>query len=179
MACIRRCLAFAAVALAPAAGGCGADEAAESPASEQAGSAEVEVVALGDSITSGTPGYDPDPEARAALGFGDDQRSQYEYWATQADPGLGFRNCGVFGERTDEIGQRLDACVDDEPDVLIVQGGINDIAQGGPSQTRPMICGAMVEAGCAGSGSRSRSPTCCHGTTATPSPTSRSPSSTG
>src|SRR5439155_21695050 len=36
---------------------------------------------------------------------------------------------GVYGQRTDEIAARLDACAEDA-DALIVQGGINDIAQG-------------------------------------------------
>ena len=89
------------------------------------------VAALGDSITSGSPGYDPDPAQRAAFGFGDDERSQYEYWAESARPGLEFTNCGVFGERTDEISQRLDGCAEGAA-ILIVQGGINDIAQGRP-----------------------------------------------
>lgn len=95
---------------------------------------EIVVAALGDSITAGSPLYDPDPQARAALGFGDDERSQFEYWASRADPTLEFRNCGVFGERTDEIATRLEECAAGA-DALIVQGGINDIAQslaGGP-----------------------------------------------
>jgi lysophospholipase L1-like esterase len=94
-------------------------------------SGQVLVAALGDSITSGSPGYDPDPSQRAALGFGDDPKSQYEYWAERAEPGLRFRNCGVFGQRTDEIAVRLDDCAGGA-DALIVQGGINDIAQGYP-----------------------------------------------
>jgi lysophospholipase L1-like esterase len=87
------------------------------------------VAALGDSITSGSPGYDPDPAVGSALGFGDDERSQFEYWATRAEPTLEFRNCGVFGERTDQILERLEDCAAGG-DALIVQGGINDIAQG-------------------------------------------------
>lgn len=87
------------------------------------------VAALGDSITSGSPGYDPDPAGRVNYGFGEDERSSYEHWAEQQDPGLVFRNCGVFGERTDEIAARLEACTENA-EALIVQGGINDIAQG-------------------------------------------------
>lgn len=121
-----------ALAAAVIAGGCGSDEPAETSTGNEGASAEIEVVALGDSITSGSPGYDPDPGARSALGFGDDPRSQYEYWAEEADPQLTFRNCGVFGERTDEIAERLDECVAEETTILIVQGGINDIAQGRP-----------------------------------------------
>jgi lysophospholipase L1-like esterase len=89
------------------------------------------VAALGDSITSGSPGYEPDPVARANYGFGDDQRSSYEYWAVQKDPNLVFRNCGVFGERTEEIAARFDDCTDGA-EALVIQGGINDIAQGRP-----------------------------------------------
>jgi lysophospholipase L1-like esterase len=96
------------------------------------GSGQVLVAALGDSITAGSPGYDPDPKQRAALGFGDDPTSQYEHWAERANPALEFRNCGVFGQRTDEIAARLDDCAGGA-DALIVQGGINDIAQGYPT----------------------------------------------
>ena len=35
----------------------------------------------------------------------------------------------MYGERTDQIGARLEECVQGA-DVLVVQGGINDIAQG-------------------------------------------------
>jgi lysophospholipase L1-like esterase len=81
------------------------------------------VAALGDSITAGSPLWDP--QARSG-----DPTSQYEYWASVKDPSLEFRNCGVYGERTDEIVLRLDRCAEGAA-VLIVQGGINDIAQGG------------------------------------------------
>ncbi len=57
-------------------------------------------MALGDSITAGNPAFDPDPQQRAAPGFGDDERSQYESWSERADDSLDLRNCGVFGERT-------------------------------------------------------------------------------
>jgi lysophospholipase L1-like esterase len=87
------------------------------------------VVALGDSIHAGSPYWDPDPDVRARIGDELDERSQWEYWAAKADPRLRFRNCGVYGERTDEIAKRFDRCTSGA-DVLIVQGGINDIAQG-------------------------------------------------
>lgn len=87
------------------------------------------VCALGDSITAGSPGFDPDRAERARHGFGDDPESSWEHWAALADPRLEFRNCGVYGERTDEISARLESCVEG-CDVLVVQGGINDIAQG-------------------------------------------------
>lgn len=80
------------------------------------------VAALGDSITEGSPEYD----ARR----GGDETSQWEYWAARAEPRLSFRNCGLYGERTDEIAVRLEDCARGAADVLVVQGGINDIAQG-------------------------------------------------
>jgi lysophospholipase L1-like esterase len=104
------------------------------------------VAALGDSITAGNPGYDPDPAQRAALGFGDDERSQYEHWAERTAGGLEFRNCGVYGERTDQIAARLDDCADGA-DVLVAQGGINDIAQGRPVGDAASNLRAMVRRG--------------------------------
>ena len=50
-------------------------------------------------------------------------------WAALADPSLELRNYGVYGERTDEIARRLEAAAAGA-DVLVVQGGINDVAQG-------------------------------------------------
>jgi len=89
------------------------------------------IAALGDSITSGSPGYDPDAAAGSALGFGTDERSQWEYWAERANPRIDLRNCGVFGERTDEIAARLEDCVARAgAGAIVIQGGINDIAQG-------------------------------------------------
>lgn len=41
----------------------------------------------------------------------------------------GFRNCGVFGALTDEIAQGLEECARGAG-ILVVQGGINDIANG-------------------------------------------------
>jgi lysophospholipase L1-like esterase len=85
------------------------------------------VVGLGDSITAGNPGYDPDP-ARQPF-EGDDVESQYLYWAALADPSIEFRNHGVGGERTDQIRARFPAAAAGA-DVLVVQGGINDVVQG-------------------------------------------------
>lgn len=92
----------------------------------QAGPAGERIVvsALGDSITAGNPGWDPDPVRR--LDEGDDPQSQYLYWAARADPRIEFRNHGVGGECTDEILRRFDAAAAGA-DVLVVQGGINDV----------------------------------------------------
>jgi lysophospholipase L1-like esterase len=86
------------------------------------------VTALGDSITAGSPDWDSDPAVRARIRPAADPRSQYEHWAARRDPRLEFRNCGVYGERTDEIAARLDRLVE-SADVLVLQGGINDVAQ--------------------------------------------------
>jgi len=87
------------------------------------------VVGLGDSITAGNPGWDPDPERRPFEDPGDDETSQYLFWAARANPGMRFRNHGVGGERTDEIRARLETAVVGA-DVIVVQGGINDVVQG-------------------------------------------------
>ena len=113
-------LGAAAVLLLSACGGGAAKRAPEK---------RIVVVALGDSITAGSPGYDPDPESRKQLGFGSDEQSQWEYWAARKDPRLEFRNCGVYGERAEEIARRLERCARGA-DALVVQGGINDVAQG-------------------------------------------------
>ena len=86
------------------------------------------VSCLGDSITAGSPLWDPDRDVRARIGDALDERSQWEWWARQLDATLDFRNHGVYGERTDQIAVRLDAAAAGT-DVLIVQGGINDVVQ--------------------------------------------------
>ena len=96
------------------------------------------MAALGDSITEGSPGYD----SRS----GGEETSQWEYWAARRDPRLEFRNCGIYGQRTDEIRARLDECARGA-DVLIVQGGINDIAQGRPVEQAAENLRAMVRRG--------------------------------
>jgi lysophospholipase L1-like esterase len=115
------------VALALAVPGCGEDR---PPDREPARAGTTLVAALGDSITAGSPLWDPDPDIRARIGAALDERSQYEYWVQRR---LGvrvrFRNCGVLGETTGEIAERLQGCASGAQ-VLIVQGGINDIARG-------------------------------------------------
>jgi lysophospholipase L1-like esterase len=104
------------------------------------------VAALGDSITAGSPGWDPSRTDAKLLGFARKPNSQWEYWAGQKDPRLQFRNCGVFGERTDQIARRLVAC-QRGADLLVVQGGINDLAQGFPPAYAARNLDAMVKRG--------------------------------
>ena len=70
----------------------------------------------------------------------------WDVWAAQSDPRLDIRNCGIYGQRTDEIAARLDDCADGA-EVLIVQGGINDIAQGRDVETAARNLRAMVQRG--------------------------------
>ena len=77
---------------------------------------------LGDSITEGSPYWD----SRSRTG---DPEGQWEHWAALRHPGIEFRNHGIWGQRTDEIAARFDEAVADAG-ALVVQGGINDIAQG-------------------------------------------------
>ncbi len=86
------------------------------------------LLAFGDSQTAGSPGWDPDPAGRAAKGANDPE-STYLYWVAARHPELDVRNRGVGGERTDEIRARLEASTE-RADVILVQGGINDIYQG-------------------------------------------------
>lgn len=109
------------------------------------------IVCLGDSITAGSPLWDPDPDVRARIGAGLvgaglDERSQWEWWAARLDGTLDFRNHGVYGERTDEIAARLDAAAAGA-DVLIVQGGINDVVQKRPVEEAARNLAGMVERG--------------------------------
>jgi lysophospholipase L1-like esterase len=104
------------------------------------------VACLGDSITAGSPLWDPDPEVRARLEVALDERSQWAWWAARRDPSLDFRNHGVYGQRTDEIAARLDAAVAGA-EVLIVQGGINDVVQQFPVEQAAANLAGMVEHG--------------------------------
>jgi lysophospholipase L1-like esterase len=97
------------------------------------------VACLGDSITEGSPYWD----SRRRAG---DPEGQWEHWAALRHPELELRNFGIWGERTDEIAVRFDAAVEGA-DVLIVQGGINDIAQGRPIESAADNLRGMVERG--------------------------------
>lgn len=88
------------------------------------------VAALGDSITAGTPCWDPDPEVRRTIPESTlDERHQWPYWAERADERLVVHNHGVNRERTDEIARRMGR-VAPGARAIVVQGGINDLVQG-------------------------------------------------
>lgn len=123
---------------------CGGSDGGQGGQSDQGGTP---VTALGDSITAGAPLWDPDKATRDSLGAGvADEKSQYEYWAGSRLDDARFRNCGVSGERTDEIANRFDECTRGA-EVLIVQGGANDIAQGRSVESAAKNLRAMVQRG--------------------------------
>ena len=87
------------------------------------------VVCLGDSTTAGTPLFKSPIEAPPD-GEGD-ERSQFAYWLRQDHPDWLVRNCGVNGERSDQIAARFDRDVlAHHPAVLVVIAGVNDVYQG-------------------------------------------------
>jgi lysophospholipase L1-like esterase len=97
----------------------------------RAGSPQLIVAAVaGDSISAGSPLWDPDDTVRARIPS-PDERSQWQFWAARAEPRLEFRTTAVYGERTDEIARRVDLVLPGA-DVLVVQGGINDVVQRRP-----------------------------------------------
>jgi len=125
--------------------GCGGDETEPATTTTQRDGGKPVVAAIGDSITAGSPLWDPDPAVRAGIAD-PDERSQFEYWAERKTPGVRFRNCGVFGERTDEILARFDECTEGA-EAVIVQGGINDVVQGRPTEAAAASLLAMVRKG--------------------------------
>lgn len=88
---------------------------------------KIVVAVAGDSISAGSPLWDPDPAVRARIAA-PDERSQWQWRAAGADARLEFRTTAVYGERTDQIARRLDLVLSGA-DVLLVQGGINDVVQ--------------------------------------------------
>jgi lysophospholipase L1-like esterase len=108
------------------------------------------VAVVGDSISAGSPLWDPDPTVRAASIPVPDERSQWQWWAAQrmrrSDPSLEFETSAVYGERTDQIALRLELVLGGA-DILVVQGGINDIAQQRPVEEAARNLEAMVERG--------------------------------
>lgn len=106
------------------------------------------IAALGDSITAGSPFWAADAATRSAMPSDlVNVQGQYEYWARRRlGTNARFRNCGVAGQRTEQIAARFDECTRGSQ-VLIVQGGINDIAVGVPVPTAAANLLAMVREG--------------------------------
>ena len=99
----------------------------------RAAEGQIHVAAIGDSITAGSP-WDDDP----AIGW--------PAAAAKADSRLRFTVRAAYGTRTDEIAAWLDDAASGA-EVLVVQGGINDIAQGRPAAAAAENLRAMVGRG--------------------------------
>jgi lysophospholipase L1-like esterase len=107
--------------------------------------ADIVVAVVGDSISAGSPLWDPDEAVRAGIAA-PDEGSQWQFWAARADPRLEFRTSAVYGERTDQIARRLDLVLPGA-DVLVVQGGINDVVQRRPVEEAARNLEAMLRRG--------------------------------
>jgi lysophospholipase L1-like esterase len=91
----------------------------------------IRIVALGDSTTAGTPGFESPIEAPPD-GRGD-VTSQFAYWLMQAHPEWDVLNRGVNGERTDQIAARFERDVlGARPAIVVIIAGVNDVYQGRP-----------------------------------------------
>jgi len=89
----------------------------------------VKIVALGDSTTAGTPGFQSPKEAPPS-GRGNVE-SQYAHWMMQAHPEWTVLNRGIDGERSDEILARFERDVlKESPAIVILLAGVNDVYQG-------------------------------------------------
>ena len=85
----------------------------------------VNVLCIGDSHTAGFPDYDPM--------FGGNVQSSYQFWLTEkleemdCSEKFCFINRGVCGDTSDGIVSRLLRCLDTDVDLIILQGGTNDL----------------------------------------------------
>ena len=86
------------------------------------------IVCLGDSTTAGTPYFESPIEA-PPHGRGDEVGS-FPYWLRQRHPDWTVVNCGVNGERSDQIAARFDRDVlPHRPDAITIIAGVNDVYQ--------------------------------------------------
>jgi len=105
----------------------------------------VVVAVAGDSISAGSPFWDPDEAVRARIPALDEQ-SQWQWWASRADARLEFRTTAAYGARTDQIARRVERVLPGA-DLLVVQGGINDVVQWRAVEEVARDIGAMLERG--------------------------------
>ena len=102
------------------------------------------IVCLGDSTTAGTPLFKSPVEAPPD-GEGD-ERSSFPYWLRQSHPAWRVFNCGVNGERTDQIAARFDRDVlARQPAVVTIIAGVNDVYQGRSAESVIEQLGAMYD----------------------------------
>lgn len=81
------------------------------------------IVCIGDSITCGRPGFDPN----YTLPTGMDESSQYEYWMARRLPGYRVINRGVSGNSTRDMLNRFQRdVIEASPRYVVILGGVND-----------------------------------------------------
>lgn len=89
----------------------------------------IRIVAIGDSTTAGTPGFQSPREA-PPHGRGN-AASQYAYWLMQMHPEWDVINQGINRERSDQIGARFDAdAIALEAAAVVIIAGVNDVYEG-------------------------------------------------
>ncbi len=102
------------------------------------------IVALGDSTTAGTPLFESPIEA-PPRGRGA-EHSQYAYWVLARHPDWRVLNCGVNGERSDQIAARFDRdVIAAQPAAVVIIAGVNDIYQGRPASVVTAQLRAMYD----------------------------------
>ena len=75
-----------------------------------------------------------------------DERSPFPYWLGQARPDWTVHNCGVNGERTDQIAARFDRDVlAHKPAVVVIIAGVNDVYQNLPADHVTAQLAAMYD----------------------------------
>ncbi len=88
----------------------------------------MKILGFGDSLTAGTPGYEP--------GYGGDVRSQYGFWILESARKEGittlqFQNQGIPGQLAAEMKPRLRRLLErNEYDIVIIMAGSNDLGWG-------------------------------------------------
>jgi lysophospholipase L1-like esterase len=105
----------------------------------------IAIVALGDSTTAGTPGFQSALEA-PPNGAGNVE-SQYAYWLTKTHADWRVLNRGVNGERSDQIRSRFARDVAQAaPDLVVIVAGVNDLYQGRSAESVERELEAMYTA---------------------------------
>ena len=102
------------------------------------------ILALGDSITAGSPVFrspaEVPPEGRG------NPESQYEYWLSLKYPAFQILNRGISGQTTANILARLDRELEQtRPQMVILMAGVNDIYRGYAVETAQANLAAMYQ----------------------------------
>ncbi|HVO32407.1 MAG TPA: GDSL-type esterase/lipase family protein, partial [Elusimicrobiota bacterium] len=75
-----------------------------------------------------------------------DPEGQYIYWMARERPHWKIINCGVAGQRTDEIRARFESAINTyRPNYIVILAGVNDIYQGYPLEAAARNLAWMYE----------------------------------